>query len=214
LAGGFEFSKGNGQSCPPSVAKNLVKAFDLLNYELGVLQPKEKVLLQNKEAGLPQNWLTAGAKPLSRILEFQGHKVGLLVLPTIDALDKESPQTSFQLVNKQAEYLKSRVNLLIGLSQWGSNLERKYLQSSPPLFDIFLGSGPGPGFAGKYRQQDNTLWVRPYDEGKSVSIIKISKWPKKETKHKWTPYKEIKTGLAKLSDDMPRDPKVASVLAN
>jgi hypothetical protein len=193
----------------------LAQAFQIDNYDLGILSPAEFSFIQNSPTGIPKNWISNTeaqviTKPLSN-----GKKVAIIVLPF---LEKGSYELSPDLIDKCAKLIneqRAKADLVIAMSSWGYFREKKFLANpvigeAPP--DILLGSGDGPGMSGSLNFKDKTLWVRSYPTGKAVNRIDIYEWPVRSDNFKWSSGQNVKWFLQTLTEKLHEDPETVKLL--
>lgn len=106
-----------------------------------------------------------------------------------------------------------RYNLIVGVSSWGADRERDFLERRGEAFDILLGAGPGPGYSGEYLRDNRVLWVRPFTQGKNVLAVTFPKLPKPGEKVVWVPDTSVMVTSYPLSADYIPDPEVDALFA-
>ncbi len=215
LGGAFEFLPTSGDKISNKKRIALPRAFQIINYDLGILSPNEMVFLQNSPSGILKNWIDCKEaqvqfKPLAN-----GKKAAIIVLPY---LEKGTDTISPDLIDKCATLIKEnreKADLVIAMSSWGYFREKKFLANpvigeTPP--DILLGSGDGPGMSGNLAANGKTLWVRSYPTGKAVNRIDILQWPERSNDFKWSSGQNVKWFLQTLTDKLREEPEVAKLL--
>ncbi|MFW6415415.1 MAG: hypothetical protein ACOCZ2_03775 [Thermodesulfobacteriota bacterium] len=187
--------------------------FRELNYDLGVTCGRTSEFLATQEKELLPGWVEQTEAVQSRVLDYQDHTVGILVFPRLKGHNtKRGLQKIQRQIVEKAKSMRPGVNILLGISTWGNSRENKFLENSPPVFDILLGSGSGPHVTGNFLNKNQTLWIRPLSKGKTVNRITISQWPEKDKKITWKPNKNIFAKLIALNDDITPDSKISTYL--
>ncbi|CCO24267.1 conserved protein of unknown function [Maridesulfovibrio hydrothermalis AM13 = DSM 14728] len=216
LGGAYEFLPTSGEELSDKKRNALTEAFQIINYDLGIISPAEFQFLQKGPLGIPQNWINCKnfkivTKPLKN-----GKKAAIIILPY---LEKGSDHISDDLLSESAAIFKesrSKADIVIALSPWSYFREKRFLASpaiaeTPP--DLLLGSGDGPGMTGSLAANGKTLWVRSYPTGKAVSRIDILQFPARSPDFKWTSGKNIKWFLQTLLIKVREEPEVAKLLS-
>ncbi len=216
LGGAYEFMPTSGEKVSDKKRNALTEAFQIINYDLGILSPAEFSFLQNSPIGIPKNWLgnteaQVVYKPLAN-----GKKAVIIVLPY---LDKRSDKLPDALIDKCATLIKEnrkKADLVIAMSPWGYFREKKFL-ANPVIGgaapDILLGSGDGPGMSGSLSVKGKTLWVRSYPTGKAVNRIDICAWPTRSEDFKWASGDNVKWFLQTLTEKLREKPEVVKLLS-
>lgn len=217
IAGPFEFSSllpedahSNG---PAHLAKYLTAAYSWLNYSLGYLAPADAQWLQMNDARLPSNWMVGGSRLRTAIKKVKAGRVGFILLPTLPDSQKFVSEDQYTKIQETALKLRQKVSLVVGISPWGYLAEKKFLDSHPPLFDILLGGGKGPGLGGRLTNEKKTLWLRAYSQGRAVSILHVISFPDRKAPHwEWQPGHNIIPDYRPLRDDIPHEPQMVKLL--
>ncbi|WP_239057227.1 hypothetical protein [Desulfovibrio sp. JC010] len=216
LGGAYEFLPTSGEKVSDKKRNALTEAFQIINYDLGILSPAEMVFLQNSPKGIPENWIgnpeaQVVAKPLAH-----GKKAAVIILPY---LEKGSDELPPDLIDECATLFKEqreKADLVIAMSSWGYFREKKFLANpviggTPP--DILLGSGDGPGMSGSLNANNKTLWIRSYPTGKAVNRIDIYEWPTRTEDFKWSSGQNVKWFLQTLTEKLREEPEVLKLLS-
>ncbi len=216
LGGAFEFLPTSGKKVSDKKRNALTEAFQIINYDLGILSPAEMSFLQNSPKGIPENWIgnmeaQVTYKPLAN-----DKKAAIIVLPY---LEKGSDDLPDDLIDECATLIKesrNKADLVIAMSSWGYFREKKFLANpvigeAPP--DILLGSGDGPGLSGSLTAKGKTLWVRSYPTGKAVNRIDIYDWPSRDEDYKWSSGQNVKWFLQTLTEKLREEPEVLKLLS-
>lgn len=213
IAGAFEFlplSKEGMESA--DLPKALSQAYGSLGYDAGYLVPGEAQWLTDHGAEPPAGFVTASDRVQEKIIEKNGLTIGLIFFPKlIKGADSPSDQ-QLAAVDRKAESLAERTDLVIGLSPWGDRAERKLLADFAPPIHLLLGAGPGPGLTGRFSDDGKTLWIRSYRQGKAVHKIRVRRAPTREADWKWIKDGNISLSLEVLDKNVSDDADMASLL--
>ncbi|MFW5498324.1 hypothetical protein [Maridesulfovibrio sp.] len=216
LGGAFEFLPTSGKKVSDKKRNALTEAFQIINYDLGILSPAEMSFLQNSPKGIPQNWFgNMEAQVINKPLA-NGKKASIIILPY---LEKGSDDLPDDLIDECATLIKEsreEADLVIAMSSWGYFREKKFLANpvigeAPP--DILLGSGDGPGLSGSLTVNGKTVWVRSYPTGKAVNRIDIYGWPSRDEDFKWSSGQNVKWFLQTLTEKLREEPEVVKLLS-
>ena len=168
LAGAYEFLK---EDEPANAATNalskLVKAFSLMPYSTVFIAPNEAQAF--KKAGItpPSGFVEASSEAKTQTISIKGVTAGIIFFPMLDAKASLAPQKALKAVAKAASDLRSQhVDIIIGLSTWGAQIERDYLDHGNTDVDILLGSGQGFGFNARPMANGHVLWARGFFQRK------------------------------------------------
>ena len=132
---------------------------------------------------------------------------------TVDGQEKNvsgSPQLAAVL---EAGLKAAAADLIIGVSPWGIETEKKALPALGQAYHVLLGGGPGAPFPGS--APDNvpgTLWSRPDRRGRSITVLDVLELPGRNPVHVWTNNVNVETREAVLDASVPEDPAVAGIL--
>jgi len=209
IAGPFELMRPGAERLNTGKRKTLGKVFTALNYDLGVLAPEEKPLFSGSNA-IP-DWTAAGETPETMVLNRMGRQIGVVVFPGFEG--RRDWSTFATELRSTIRTMRTRADLLIGISSLGWNLENQFLTGPDAGLDILLGSGPGPAFQGKVTGGGTTLWVRPYSRGRAVNSITIpdfeaTRW----LMSGWKLNRNIRTGMVILKGGMEQDQTVLDII--
>jgi len=126
--------------------------------------------------------------------------------------------SNFQEVCKKINLLAKSINknnsqtLVVGLSAWGAELEKRYLEFPGCSVHVLLGSGKGSGMKGKFANKGRTIWVRPYSKGKAVNLLKVLKFPFAKKVWQWKQGENVILDVIPLTDRIPSDKKILKIL--
>jgi len=216
IGGAYEFLPTSGEKVSDKKRNALTEAFQIINYDLGILSPAEFRFMENSISGIPQNWISntkaqVMVKPLAN-----GKKVSIIVFPHLERGSDEIPPDLIQKCAKLIRENKEKADLVIAMSSWGYFREKKFL-ANPEIGeaapDILLGSGDGPGMSGSLNANGKTLWVRSYPTGKAVNRIDILHWPTRDEDFKWSSGENVKWFLQTLTEKLREEPAIAKLLS-
>lgn len=210
IGGGYEFAKpGAENGTSPETAGLLKKAYEMLGYDLFLLSPTDALVLGNTGVKAPKGW--QGPLEIPRVVTraVQGGSLAFVLFPDTGRADAALEAELVELARSlRAE---GRHNLIVGVSTWGSPRENDFILGREPVFDIILGSGEGPGYAGIYLQDNRVLWVRAFTRGKSVHTVTIPALPAPGAKVVWNPEVTVTTLAAPLGDGVAADPEIEAI---
>lgn len=163
---------------------------------------------------LPSSFLLVRERARTRIIDYQGRKVGVVLFPAAQSFAKTSPdplQAAMDEALRAGRELAGQVHLLIGVSPWGSEAEKDFAYQAEGLFHILLGGGSGYGFAFAVTGQNGgVLWVRPETDGRSVNVIRLLAWPA-PGQHLWQMQANFEASLILLSPQVPENQLIKSL---
>jgi hypothetical protein len=195
----------------PHTAAALTTAYKAMGYNAVFLGPNECRLADLHFAEFPGNFICLGPHLATRVLTRGGVRLGLVLLPP-PADGKEPDAETLRAVAREARALRSRADLVAGISCWGEAAEQHYLDTQEPVFDVLLGSGPGP-VRGRIAAQGRTFWVRSYSEGRAVMVLRFFELPHGAD---WTmrPGENVELDVRRLGNDVPDAPDIAKLFSN
>lgn len=212
LAGPYEFlpPAGPGPKHTPALARALAAAHKALAPDLLALAGTEAAWLAAAGAQTPAQ--APGSAPRALVLPVPGGEVGVILLPVLPSGALTPPDDTVRLVADLARGLAARTRLVVALSPWGDLAEDHFLRTAGPVVDILLGSGPGPGVAGRFSDDGKTFLARSYGQGKALHVIRIAAWPARTPGWRWVRDENLRLDFLNLSDAFPADPAVEALL--
>jgi hypothetical protein len=103
--------------------------------------------------------------------------------------------------------------LIVGISSWGRENERLFVENHEGSCDILLGSGPGPGLIAAFSTHAKTLWTRAYSKGRTVTKIEIREFPSSDVSLTWNTGRNISAQLVLLGKKIQENPAMNTILA-
>lgn len=209
VSGGWEYFRPNGN---PGLTKTMValsKAFNAMHYDVGLLAEREAEALA--EDGVPRwPWQKTAEEAPFTVLEIAGgRKVGFLRYPSLPQDAEKPSEALIARLSKAIKADRDKVDLLIGLCDWGWVAESDYLKSNPTQVpDMLFGSGGGSGINGRVQADGRCLWVRPYDKGRSLAEVNVLQWPKRENSFAWEEAKNYTSASVGMNDAIKDDPEI------
>ena len=200
LNGGNTFTGQDGAELEKSVAKAMVTGFERLDYDLGMLTPEEKALLDSNNLHAPRAWMPVGVKPETKVVTKGGIRFGLVLLADPEGLPA---------AKDAAHGLKA--DLLVLVSALGISAEKDLMDAADNPFHLLLGGGPGTGVNGKISDNAHCLWLRSYPKGKAVQLIDILALPGADG---WQKKVNVNWQTKPLKDTIADDPDMAALLAD
>ncbi|WP_041915676.1 hypothetical protein [Pseudodesulfovibrio mercurii] len=212
VSGGWEYIRPNGN---PGLAKTMVslsRAYNAMHYDVGLLTAREAKALAGDDVPRWPWQKTAGEEPFTVRELPDGRKVGFLRYPSLpDGADAPSPELAAE-VSRRVKAERGRVDLLIGLCDWGWVAENDYLRSNPEQVpDMLFGSGGGSGINGRVLADGRCLWVRPYDRGRSLVEITVLQWPERENSFAWEEAKNYTSSSIGMNDAIKDNPEIGAL---
>lgn len=211
VGGGYEFPiPGSTEHSPDTVAK-LKIAYTLLGYDIFFLAHRDLQSLGQNGVTADPSWRGPLAEPEVVSKTVDGGQIAFVLLPDSG---HDDPLLDARVGGFVRDLRQSgKFNLIVGVSTWGSEREMRLINAEADTFDIVLGSGDGPGYAGLYLQDNKVLWVRTFPKGKGVNVISIPTLPAPGTKIVWEPETTISTKAESMGDTIPLDPAIAGLFA-
>nr|WP_287410312.1 hypothetical protein [Pseudodesulfovibrio sp.] len=197
----------------PDVLQSLIKAYNLMGYDLGFIPKEEAKALKQAQAVVGSWQKTSEEVPITILTTQNGDKIGFVRFPSLDQGNDIPEPELISRIGRQIKLLRNKVRLVVGLSGWGWLGENEYLMKNPKTVpDLLLGSGRGSGLNGRVLADDRCIWVRSYDKGRSICEIQIYEWPDRKNSFAWTVSKNYNTSSIGLNDTYKDNPEVAAVL--
>ncbi len=187
----------------------LKQAFDLLKYDVFVLSPADMLALESTQTPLSERWLRPADQPRLTTIDVPEGRLAIIIFPDPGHSDQTQEQALFDFardVRSRGEH-----NLIIGVSTWGAVREERFISTMEPVFDMVLGSGEGPGYAGLYLRDNKVLWVRTFTKGRNLLTVTIPELPKPGDKTIWTPEATVKTRAMNLDDSVYPAPQIEEI---
>lgn len=211
VSGGWEFANPGGNVPTNDVLTSLVKAYDYMQYDIGLLSEKEAEVFAGKQYDKTRR--TAEEEPFSVIETKKGDKIGFIRFPSLPEGQDVPSQRLIDKITAALQKERSNVDLLVALSDWGWVGEREYLAENRDVVpDILLGSGYGSGVNGRIQADGRCIWVRPYDKGRTICEINIFDLPTRTSPFTWKQSGSIQTQSIGLGDQYSDNPDVGALL--
>ena len=215
IAGPYELAKWPpARPLDAERVKPLIRGYELLAYDLGVLGTSEASALPLLAKDQPQTWLRADSHPHIHPMTTAMGSVMAVVFPTLQPDGTPSESMLSELVTTLTDLRHSHPKaLLVGISSWGREHERRFLDDHEGRCDILLGSGPGPGLTSVFSSHAKTLWTRAYTKGRTVNKIEIREFPSPSASFNWKNGRNISTKLLVLGEKIQDNPAMDAILA-
>ena len=210
ISGGYEFAPfGTETDRHPTVIAPLKKAYDLLDYDLLALSPRDATVLASTKIPASPDWRGPLVRPEVLSKDVQGGRLAFVIFPDTGQSDTAMEDDLIRF----AESLRAdgKHNLIIGVSTWGAARESEFIDKREPVFDIILGSGEGPGYGGLYLRDNRVLWVRAFTKGKNVHTVTIPALPQSGAKVTWDPEISVVTAAVALGSEIASAPEIEAL---
>nr|WP_321514266.1 hypothetical protein [uncultured Pseudodesulfovibrio sp.] len=192
---------------------SLVKAYNLLRYDIGFISEEESHALAKAQVALGSWQQSSTDAPITVLTLGTGDRIGFIRFPSLPQGEDIPNEEMVLSVRRHIQSLQNDVRLIVGLSDWGWIGENEYLIKNPEFVpDLLLGSGRGSGLNGRVLADDRCVWIRPYDKGRSVCEIQIFEWPQRKNSFAWNVSKNYNSTSIGLNDTYKDNPEVAAVL--
>ncbi len=212
VSAGFEFLPEDGKMPDQAKLQALATAYSKINFDLGLLTPREAAALRKAGAALPGQWVTAPEVTEVELPLPGGDKVGFVLLPPLTPTEKEPPKELIKLVSRAVAHQRKTAKAVVAVSPWGYFVELTYLRTLDAVLpDILLGAGTGPGFKGMVAGEGKTYWMRAYGLGKALNRLEIMEWPGRDPGFRWSDEKDIRSLNIGLTDQVRDDPAISAL---
>lgn len=210
IGGGNEFAPpGTEADRDPQAVANLKKAYDLLSYDIFALSPSDAKVLEHTRVPRSSTWTGPVARPEVLTRQSQDGLLAFVVFPDSGQPDPDMEKELIRVATSLRDTTK--YNLIIGISTWGASRETAFIEKREPVFDVILGSGEGPGYAGLYLRDNRVLWVRAFTKGKNVHSVTFPALPAPGVKAVWNPEVSAFTRSAPLGDAVASAPEIEAI---
>lgn len=212
INGAFTFGQPAGGPAKKGLLAALAKAYESMNIDIGLLTPWEQATLAEAKVTPPAAWKPVSAAPVTSTFERAGKTIGVVLFPMYAKDQQTPPPEMVKAVLDAARELAPRVDLLVGVSGWGSTAEEALLATADEPFHILLGSGvPGAGLKGRVSNGTKTLWVRCYERGKALQRIDFFELPARGESMDWYLDENVRAQTEGLSTAYTDDPDTAAL---
>ena len=216
IAGPYEFNKWDGSTqLHTGHDTSLFRGYATLDYSLGILAQDEgraATFLQNDHS--EGAWVALSTHPKVHRLATSNGKIAVVVFPAApkkEAITDAMIQDVLSAIKAQRD--DPGIELIIGVSPWGRQQEQKFLDTHPGGCDVLLGSGPGPGLTSSLTSNRQTLWVRAYSKGRTVSMVQIEQFPDHNAQSAWRVGQNINAKLLVLNEKIQKNQAMQKTLA-
>lgn len=215
IAGGFEFAHKGVPSVQKDLLAALKQAFEFFDYDFGLLSKTENDAFEQAGIAPPESWKSVEQSPFRVKKLADGKTVGFLFFPSLADGQGVCDEKTLAKLSAQVVSLKSEVDLLVGVCDWGLLGERDYLaRASLNMPHILLGSGRGGGVTGDLVAGGKVYYVRAYDRGRTVAEIHVSAWPRGKKEFLWEKGNTISSELIVLNHSFRDDLKIDQLFSN
>jgi hypothetical protein len=215
IAGPYEFAKWSpAHPLNPERITPLIRGYEHLSYDLGVLGTSESNVLSHLSGTQTEKWFQVVSHPQVHSLQ-TGR--GLFIAVVFPALEVNTPPSTSMIQNLVATLNELRSDhpnaLIVGISSWGRESEKQFIEKHEGSCNILLGSGPGPGLTSTVSTHAQTLWTRSYSKGRTVTKIEIREFPTADRPLNWITGRNISAQLVLLGKKIQENPGMNAILA-
>jgi len=217
IAGPYEMQDIDENKSPAAKAPKVVgQAYESLDYDAIMLTPADAAVLGPDMPESLKTWVVPSGKVTTRTFERKNLRIGLVYFPVLASPEAVPTKADMEEVRRQARNLRGEVNVVIGVSPWGFNGEKAFLEKykgpDQPL-DVLLGGGHGSGNRGKLEADSATAWVRSFSKGKSVSFVRLENISDRHKDSFRKHEADVRFDLVVLDEKAPVDSLMDSQLA-
>ena len=208
VRGGYEYVKPDQVELPDEKLRGLFKRiYTVLNYDIGFpvlpldILGKDSI---NNEIPFSENVIKKTS------IKTENGDIGFVVLPS------KIRDDHYVRINEIIERYRRNpeVFLVIAVSSLGAKKENLLFEGHGFSPDILLGGGRGSGLRGRLKNDGETLWVRPYPEGKSINFIRVFYPPKDGKNRKWIRGENVEFDVLLLRGENRDDPEVREIFSD
>jgi hypothetical protein len=215
IAGPYEFTTWSpAQPLDPKRITPLIQGYEHLSYNLGVLGTSESKALTMLAGTHLGTWFQVDILPQVHSMQTG---MGLLIAVVFPILESNTHPPESVILNLVTTLNGLRDDhpdaLVVGISSWGRENERIFVEGHEGKCDILLGSGPGPGLIAAFSKHAKTLWTRAYSKGRTVTKIEIREFPSADTSLSWNTGRNISTQLVLLDKKIQDNPAMDAILS-
>lgn len=184
-----------------------------MKYDIGLLAKGEADALAGQNIPFSASRKTASEAPVTIVATRDGDLIGFIRFPSLRPGQDMPSRDLIDKLSRRIQVERSKVRLVVALSDWGWIGEREYLAQNPKAVpDLLLGSGHGSGVNGRVEAKGRCLWVRPYDKGRTISKIQLMTWPDRSIFFTWKEPENIRCYSIGLGDEYSDNPDVSAIL--
>jgi hypothetical protein len=176
----------------------------MMGYDMGLLSPEEGQALLAGGVSLP-GWYQAESTGSLAFFPSPVGRVAVIAFPMLEGGALLPGKGLVETVRTLAATARARADLIVALSPWGAQAERFLLERSGPGIgiDILLGAGTGSSQAGQFANRGRTLWMRPYDKGRTVMRVTLGPLSGTPGERAWAPGSAIDFRMVPLLPNVP-----------
>jgi hypothetical protein len=215
IAGPYELTKWNPtQPLDPERITPLIRGYEHLSYDLGVLGTSESNALAILSGTQPGTWFRVDSLPQVHSIQTEMGLLFAVVFQDLEANTHPGESIVGELLTTLSGLRKEHPDaLIVGISSWGRENERLFVENHEGSCDILLGSGPGPGLIAAFSTHAKTLWTRAYSKGRTVTKIEIREFPSSDVSLTWNTGRNISAQLVLLGKKIQENPAMNTILA-
>jgi hypothetical protein len=214
LGGPWEFKAPGAPAPAQESLKAIARSFEMMGYDMGLLSPEEAHALSAGGVSLPGWHQTENAGALAFFPSPVG-RVAVIAFPMLDGGALLPGKGQVETVRTLAATARARADLIVALSPWGAQAERFLLERAAPgiRIDVLLGAGNGSSQAGQIANRGRTLWMRPYDKGRTVMRVTIGPLTGAPGERAWVPGTNIDFRMVPLLPNVPEHEAVGRLFS-
>ena len=200
-------------SSDASLLSSLAKAYEFMEYDVSLLSEGESRQFDALGVSPDAKRKTARDEAFTVIDIGDDQVIGFYRMPTLPNGGTTPDSTVLRDVSDMIKALRSKVTLLVALSDWGWLGEREYLADGDAIHpDVLLGSGLGSGVNGRVMGDDSCIWIRPYDKGRTLVELQVFSWPTRGQDVVWSEPDNYRVLSIGLGDEYVENPDVNAIL--
>ncbi len=209
LAGQYEFLDPRDRAGGPENrhASSFVEAYERMDYDGVYPSVVEVDWLQEFAGDLPEFFKPVGHEGFVDEYAVGERNVAVVVYPA-PARGPFPTDAQIAWVERTIAGLKSKSDLVVGVSSWSKSGEQAYLEQAQNLPDILLGGGPGAGLPEMLARNGQTLWTRSFTKGRVLNKVTLYEWPDEDAGRIWHLGQNIQAETIVLDESVRGDAEI------
>lgn len=210
IGGCNEFTDAGGFPTVPDTPGLVQAAYGNLATDAGWLSMDEAAALGRSGNPLPFGYAPVDQTPVVQHSVIGEKRIRVVLFPPMREWNDSLVATVLEL----AHGLRATSDLIVGVSPWGTRLERRFLALAAGRYDVLLGGGPGRGMRGNMDTRGAILWARGFADGKALTVLELMEWPNRTATHVWIENDNVRFPVVSLDASVPADPQLESMLTS